>query len=97
MTMWEWLAPGRWQKMVFRNTIWMGRQNTGLEKGHLDAIKGTLRTYTNVVCVPDFLLRMSFAIMRYLWLVGRVHAVGRSCGCSRAFDRNRTAESPMTL
>jgi len=97
VSIWEWLVPGRWQKIVFKDTIWMDRQNTGPEKGHLDAINDTVRTDTNVVCVPDFLLRINLAIMRYLWLVGKVHAVGRSCGCSRAFDRNRTAESPVTL
>jgi hypothetical protein len=74
----------------------MDRQNTGREKGHLDAINDTVRTDTNVVCVPDFLLRINFAIMRYLRLVGRVRAVATPCGCSRAFDRNRAAESPMT-
>jgi hypothetical protein len=97
MSVWIWLILGRWQKVVFRDTIWMDRQNTGPEKGRLDGNSDTVRTDTNVVCVPDLLLRMKLAIMRYLRLVGRVHAVGRSFACSRAFDRNRTAESPVTL
>lgn len=97
MSICEWLAPGRWQKIVFKDTIWMDRQNTGPEKGHFDVINDAVRTDTSVVCFPDFLLRINLAIMRYLWLLGRVHAVGRSCVCSRAFDRNHTAESPMTL
>jgi hypothetical protein len=63
----------------------MERQNTGPEKGHLDGINETVRTDTNAVCVPDFLLRINVALMRYLWLVGRVHTVERSCRCSRAF------------
>jgi len=97
MSICEWLVPGRWQKIVFKDTIWMDRQNTGPEKGHFDAINDAVHTDTSVVCVPDLLLRINLAIMRYLWLLGRVHAVGMSCVCSWAFDRNRTAESPMTL
>lgn len=94
---WEWLVPGRWQKIVLKGTIWMDRQNTGPEKGHLDAINDTVRTDTNVGCVPDFLLRINLAIMRYFWLVEKVRAVWWSCGCSRAFVRSRAAECPMTL
>jgi hypothetical protein len=94
---WEWLVPGRWQKIVLKDTIWMDRQITGPEKGHVDDINDTVRTDTSVICVPDFLLRINLAIMRYFWLVEKVHAVGWSCGCRRAFDRNRAAECPMTL
>jgi hypothetical protein len=94
VSVWEWLVPGRWQNIVLKDTIWMDRQNTGPEKGHLDAINDTVRTDVNVVCVPDFLLRINLAIMRFLWLVGKMHAVGRSCGCSRPIDSSRTAESP---
>ena len=97
------VGTGSLAEDVFKDTIWMDRQNTGPEKGNLDAINDAGRTDTNVVCVPDFQLRISLAIMRYVWLVGRVHAVGRSCVCmcvcvcvcvcvcSRAFDRNHTA------
>ena len=75
MNMWEWLVPGSWQKIVFQDSVWVDRQNTVPEKGHLDAINDTVRTDANVVCVPDFELRINLALMRYLWLVGRVRAV----------------------
>jgi hypothetical protein len=61
--------------------MWMERQNTGPEKGHLDDISETVRTDMNAVCVSDFLLRINLALM----LAGRVHTVGRSCRCSWAF------------
>lgn len=93
MNVWEWLVQGRWQN-VFKDTIWMDRQNTGPQKGHLDAINDAVRTGTNVICVPDFLLRINFAI-GFTKLGGRVCVCVRAC--SREFDRNRTAESPMTL
>ena len=66
MSIWEWLVPGRWQKNVFNDTIWMDMQNTGPEKGHLDGINDTVRTDTNVGCVHDFLLRINLAIILYL-------------------------------
>jgi hypothetical protein len=95
----EMVGTGSLAEDVFKDTIWMDKQSTGPEKGHLGAINDAVRTGTNVVCVSDFVVnKLGHKLLRLASSKGaRIWEVVRACARSRAVDRNRTAESPMTL
>jgi len=96
VSIWKWLVQGRWQKMCLRIPFgWISRV-----LGQRKVISVPLMVqYVQARMWSAFLtlLWINLAINCYVWLVGRVHAFGRSCVRARAAGRLIGTAQPSLL